>query len=292
MCSVSDTIDPLADDLALALTLADAADAATMRRFGALDLRVETKPDLTPVTDADKGAEQLLRSLLAEHRPGDGIVGEEYAALASLSSRRWVLDPIDGTKNFVRGVPVWATLIALLDDSLVPAEPDRGALGASAVVGVVSAPALGRRWWAMRGGGAWTRTHLGGVAGAPRRLSVTGVSELGDASLAYSDDREWDRAGLGRGFANLKNNCWRVRGYGDFWPYMLLAEGAVDLCGEPELQLYDMAALVPVITEAGGVVSGPRGGDWATEAGLLAGNPRLHAAALQLISGGDENSAS
>ena len=162
------------DDLGFALELADRADTITMERFGALDLRVDTKPDLTPVTDADRSAETTLRDLLARDRPDDTIVGEEFGGTAGLG-RQWVIDPIDGTKNFVRGVPVWCTLIALLEDG-VP------------TVGVVSAPALGRRWWAGPGQGAHTS-----FMGATRRLSVSGVSELGAASLSYSDlTTGWD----------------------------------------------------------------------------------------------------
>jgi histidinol-phosphatase len=150
----------VADDISLALQLADQADALTMERFGALDLRVETKPDLTPVTDADRGAEEMLRAALSASRPDDAVLGEEYGGTAVFAGRQWVLDPIDGTKNFVRGVPVWATLIALLVDG-VP------------VVGVVSAPALGRRWWAGTGEGAFAS-----FAGRTRRISVSGVDDV------------------------------------------------------------------------------------------------------------------
>ena len=163
----------VAEDLALALELADAADALTLDRFGALDLHIETKPDLTPVTDADKSAEELLRSSLTASRPGDSIFGEEFGGTPAFSGRQWVLDPIDGTKNFVRGVPVWCTLIALLVDG-------------SPVVGVVSAPALGRRWWAGEGEGAFTS-----FGGAKRRISVSGVNDLASASLSFSDLTGW-----------------------------------------------------------------------------------------------------
>src|SRR5689334_6971134 len=157
-----------ADDLSLGLALADHADILTMARFGALDLHVETKPDLTPVTDADRGAEESLRAALADARPGDSVFGEEFGGTTALTGRQWVIDPIDGTKNFVRGVPVWCTLIALLVDG-------------SPVVGVISAPALGRRWWAGLGEGAFTS-----VGGSARRISVSGVNDLGSASLSFS----------------------------------------------------------------------------------------------------------
>src|ERR1700757_3909865 len=155
------------DDLALALTLADRADTLTRARFGALDLRIETKPDLTPVTDADRAVEADLREVLGRERPDDSVVGEEFGGTTTFSGRQWVIDPIDGTKNFVRGVPVWASLIALLDDG-VPS------------VGVVSAPALQRRWWAARGQGAFVSVN----GTRPRRLSVSSVAEMGSASLS------------------------------------------------------------------------------------------------------------
>ncbi len=253
------------DDLRLALVIADQVDALTTARFKAMDLRVETKPDTTPVTDADRAAEDLVRSVLAHSRPRDAVLGEERGSTGH-GPRQWVIDPIDGTRNFVRGVPVWATLIALLDAG----EP---------VVGVVSAPALGRRWWAARGTGAWTGRSLATAT----RLRVSGVRDMADASLSYSSLSGWEERGdLGR-FLALARTCWRTRAYGDFWSYMLVAEGAVDLACEPELALYDMAALVPVVTEAGGTftslagVPGPHGGN------ALASNGSLHQAALAAI---------
>ncbi|MDQ2795581.1 MAG: histidinol phosphatase, partial [Actinomycetota bacterium] len=200
-----------ADDLAVALALADASDEITLARFGAADLVVESKPDLTPVSDADRAVEQAIRTRLAQIRPDDAISGEEFGA-SGTAARRWVIDPIDGTKNFVRNVPVWATLIALLD-------------GAEPVVGVASAPSLGRRWWAHRSGGAWA-TVLGAQ---PRRLSVSAVSSLSDASLAYSSLSGWASLGRRDAFIALTDRVWRTRAFGDFWSYMLLAEGAVDL---------------------------------------------------------------
>lgn len=255
-----------ADDLRLALLLADSADRVTMARYQALDLEVETKPDLTPVTDADRAAEQAMRSMLERSRPRDAVLGEELGSTGN-AGRRWVLDPIDGTKNFVRGVPVWATLIALMD-------------GNDAVVGVVSAPALGRRWWASRGGGAWGRD---GQARA-RRLRVSGVTRLADASLSYSSLTSWEEHGRLDGFLTLARRCWRTRGFGDFWSYLLLAEGAVDLAAEPDVALWDLAAPAVVVTEAGGRftdltgVPGPAGGS------ALASNGALHAEALELLS--------
>ncbi|WP_166903832.1 histidinol-phosphatase [Mycobacterium sp. DL440] len=256
----------VADDMALALELADQADALTMNRFGALDLRIETKPDLTPVTDADRGAEEALRASLAAARPDDTVFGEEFGGTTTLTGRQWVIDPIDGTKNFVRGVPVWCTLIALLEDG-VP------------TIGVVSAPALARRWWAGLGQGAF-----GSFAGATRKLSVSGVTDLASASLSYSDlttgwEHRRDR------FVELTDAVWRVRAYGDFWSYCMVAEGAVDIACEPEVKLWDIAPLDILIREAGGTftsidgAAGPHGGS------ALATNGPLHGQVLDRLAG-------
>ena len=222
------------DDLRLAHVLADDADSLTTSRFKALDLHVVNKPDLTPVTDADKSVEEGIRRTLSRARPRDAVLGEEQGSTGS-SQRRWVVDPIDGTKNFVRGVPVWATLIALMVDDEV-------------VVGCVSAPQLNRRWWASKGGGAWTGRSL--LNASPCRVSD--VARLEDASLSYSSLSGWDERDRLDDFLALSRRCWRTRAYGDFWSYMLLAEGAVDLAAEPELKLYDMAALDVIVREAGG----------------------------------------
>jgi histidinol-phosphatase len=245
----------------LAHVLADAADAATMDRFKAIDLKVETKPDLTPVTEADKAAEELIRGQLGRARPRDAVLGEEYGSDGG-GPRRWIIDPIDGTKNYVRGVPVWATLIALAV---------RGEGGDEVVVGVVSAPALGRRWWAAKGSGAYSGRSLSSAT----RLHVSRVSRLEDASFGYSSLHGWEEAGRMEGFMNLTRTCWRTRGYGDFWPYMMVAEGSVDICAEPELSLWDMAANDVIVREAGGRFGslegrpGPFGGNAAASNGLL-----------------------
>ena len=250
-------------DLALAHELADAADAITTARFRAGDLRVDSKPDLTPVSDADTAVETLLRSLIVERRPGDAVLGEE-AGLIGGGPRRWVIDPIDGTKNFVRGVPVWATLIALQ-------------IAGRTQVGVVSAPALGRRWWAAVGHGAWAGTgpHDG------TRLTVSGVACLGDASLAYSSLSGWQQQGRLPGLLALSDRVWRTRAYGDFWSHVLVAEGAVDGSFEPEVSVWDLAAIEPIVTEAGGSFSdlaglpGPDGGS------VVCSNGLLHASLLE-----------
>ena len=245
-------------DLELALTLAARADEITMGRFGALDLRIDTKPDLTPVTDADEAVEADIRSVLARERPGDAIFGEEQGGTPIFQGRQWVVDPIDGTKNFVRGVPLWASLIALLDDG-VP------------IVGVVSAPALNRRWWAGHGLGA----HTAFGTTAPRRLSVSHVADLGAASLSFSDLSGWAEAGMREQFLALTDAVWRVRAYGDFFSYCLVAEGAVDIATEPEVKLWDLAALDILVREAGGMFTsvdghpGPHGGSAVATNGLL-----------------------
>lgn len=262
---MADSRPQYGDDLRLAHVLADQADAQTMARFRALDLKVETKPDLTPVSDADRDVEQLIRSQLARTRPRDAILGEEFGETGH-GPRRWIIDPIDGTKNYIRGVPVWATLIALLD-------------GDDPVVGLVSAPALGRRWWAAQGSGAWTGRSLS----AARRIEVSGVSDLSDASFSYSSLSGWEEQDRLLGFLNLTRQVWRTRAYGDFWSHVLVAEGAVDISAEPELSLHDMAALVPIVTEAGGTFTSVTGvpGPWGGSA--LVSNGKLHSAAMALL---------
>lgn len=253
------------DDLRLAHILADSVDGLTMRRFKAQDLHVETKPDLTPVTDADREAESVIRSQLGRVRNRDAVIGEEFGTSGS-GSRKWVIDPIDGTKNFVRGVPVWATLIGLVEDDQV-------------VAGVVSAPALNRRWWAALGSGAFTGRSLSQAT----RLSVSSVNQLSDASLSYSSLTGWRDLGVRDQFIELTDTVWRTRAYGDFWSYCLVAEGAVDIACEPELNLYDMAALVPIVTEAGGRFTSLKGQDGPFGANAIASNGALHDAALDIL---------
>ncbi len=253
------------DDLRLAHMMADNADSLTMSRFKALDLQVTAKPDLTPVSDADVAVEDAIRRTLKTARPRDAVHGEERED-TGWGPRRWVIDPIDGTKNYVRGVPVWATLIALMVEGEV-------------VVGVVSAPALGRRWWASAGGGAFTGKTL--LQGTPCRVS--GVSDVADASLSYSSVHGWVDSGRGQQFVDLMRACWRTRAYGDFWSYMLLAEGAVDIASEPELALHDMAALDVIVREAGGRFTNLDGADGPHGPGAIATNGLLHDAVVQQL---------
>ena len=246
------------DDLRFAHVLADAADDITTRRFRALDLRVEAKPDLTPVTDADKAAEEILRNVLRRSRPRDAVLGEEFGRDGT-GPRCWVIDPIDGTKNYVRGVPVWATLIGLMD-------------GDKVVMGVVSAPALGRRWWAATGTGTWTGRSLTKAS----RCRVSDVSRIEDASFSYSEVAEWADKGLLPGFLRLARSAWRTRAYGDFWSHMLVAEGAVDFAAEPEVNLWDLAALQVIVEEAGGVFTDLAGQATPDAGSAVSTNGRLH----------------
>lgn len=255
------------DDLRLAHLLADDADSLTESRFRAIDLHVMSKPDLTPVTDADRSVEEAIRRTLSRVRSRDAVVGEEHGSTGH-SQRRWIVDPIDGTKNFVRGVPVWATLIALAVEDQI-------------VLGVVSAPLLHRRWWASAGNGTWTGRSL--IKATPCRVSD--VRRLADASLSYAGIGGWAEIGRLEDFLALARTCWRTRAYGDFWSYMLLAEGAVDLCAEPELQLYDMAALDVIVREAGGRFSALDGSDGPFGGSALASNGHLHEAALAFLGG-------
>jgi histidinol-phosphatase len=245
-------------DLTLALELATAADEITTRRFRAVDLAVRSKPDLTPVSDADTAVESMLRERLASVRPQDAVLGEEYGVTGD-ASRRWIVDPIDGTKNFVRGAPVWATLLALEADGEV-------------VVGVASAPAMGRRWWAARGSGAWTAYD----GQEPRRLAVSQIASLDDAFLSYSSLTGWDaRVGLDR-FLDLTKRVWRTRAFGDFWSHLLVAEGAIDIACEPEVSLWDLAALQPIVEEAGGRFTDLSGVDGADGGSVVCSNGLLH----------------
>jgi histidinol-phosphatase len=219
----------LSRDLSLALRMADAADAVTVPRFRAADLLVESKSDTSPVTDADRAAEQAMRALIARERPGDGVLGEEFGA-DPVAERRWILDPIDATANYLRGIPVWGTLIALEQAGEV-------------VAGVVSAPLLGRRWWAARDAGAFGN-------GAPLRVSR--VARLADAQLSYGAQDTFEYCGRGPQGLALSRRCWRTRGFGDFWSHMLVAEGAVDLAVDPIAKVWDLAPLQVIVEEAGG----------------------------------------
>ncbi|MDA2962925.1 MAG: histidinol phosphatase [Actinomycetota bacterium] len=249
-----------ADDLALAHLLANLADSIALDRYQSLDLVVTTKPDNTPVTDADRAVETAIRQMLAQHRPSDGLVGEEFGSDISGAKRYWVIDPIDGTKNFMRGVPTWACLIALIEVA------DDGT--SETVVGVVSSPALSRRWFASWHAGAFVTFH-----GTTKKILVSQVGSLADASISYSDFNGFNDRLVP--FQNMLAAAWRTRGLGDFWSHMLVAEGAVDVAIEPTLALWDMAALDIIVREAGGRFtntagqSGPFGGSGVSTNGIL-----------------------
>lgn len=253
------------EDLGLALELAGRADNIAMQRFEAADLCIKNKADESPVTDADLAIEKMLRHELAHARPHDKVVGEEYGGTLKPEGRQWLIDPIDGTKSFYRGVPVWATIITLLIDG----EP---------VAGVVSAPALRRRWYASKGSGAHRV-----FGGQPKRLHVSTVKDTADASLAVGSLQSWKKAGLYNNLLDLAGDVWRLRGYGDFWNYCLVAEGAVDIAMEPEASPWDLAAPAIIVKEAGGAftnlagVRGPLGGS------AVATNGHLHATVLRTM---------
>lgn len=257
-----------ANDLVIAHQLADLADQITMDNFLRADLAIETKPDLTPVTEVDRGVERILREHLSSMLPEDAVIGEEYGKVGN-SERSWVIDPIDGTKNYVRGVPVWATLIALMK-------------GDESIVGVVSAPALGRRWWAVKNSGAYTGSadHSGQIG---RKISVSKVAKLTDASISFSDLSFAATTKHAAGFSNLANSVWRVRGYGDFWQHCLVAEGALDIAAEPEVALWDLAPLAVIVTEAGGRFTGLNGVAGPDQGSAVTTNNLLHEAALSIL---------
>jgi histidinol-phosphatase len=246
------------EDLAFALELADAADDITLARYRATDLVVETKPDLTPVTEADQAAEKALRARLEAKRPRDGVVGEEYGETAGSGGRRWILDPIDGTKSYVRGIPAWGTLIALERDGEI-------------VVGVVSAPALRRRWWASRGAGAFADGE---------RIRVSRVSAIEDALLCYTSLPAFEEHGLGKEFRALAARCWEARGFSDYWAHVLVAEGSADLAVEPVMNLWDNAPLQVIVEEAGGRFTDLEGRPRADGGSAVTTNGLLHEAVL------------
>ena len=265
---MSTGVRDLNSDLDLALRLADISDEISLKRYQALDLVIETKPDLSPVTDADKAVESAIRNELTKSRPEDLVVGEEFGRPDSLAGKYyWVIDPIDGTKNYLRGVPTWATLIGLIN-------PD-----GKVVAGVVSAPALSRRWWAADGFGA--KTLFNSDKSEIKTIKVSKVAKLSDSSISYSDLLGWgDRRSK---FVALQEKIWRTRGHGDFWSHMLVAEGAVDLAVEPTLALWDMAALDVIVREAGGKFTNINGEDGPHGGSAISSNGLLHSDFIEAI---------
>lgn len=266
MTDARDSIPPHAEDLALAQRLADLADGISSAHFRERGLHIDTKPDRTFVTEADLAVERAIREALASERPADGILGEEYGTEGD-ATRQWIIDPIDGTSNYLRGVPVWGTLIALAVDG-VP------------VVGLVSSPALGKRWWAASGGGAWTTDAPGAE---PRPIHVSAVAELEHASISFQSIAQWDEAGYLERLVALTRRVWRDRAYGDMWSYMLLAEGLLDAVGEFDVKTYDLAALIPIVEEAGGSFTSVTGAPGPANGSSLASNGLLHAALLDAL---------
>ncbi|MBG6240043.1 histidinol-phosphatase [Mycetocola sp. CAN_C7] len=258
----------IADDLALALRLADAADAISVDRFRSTTLQISTKPDATHVTDADLAVEKVLREILAVERPDDGILGEEFGTAGS-TERQWILDPIDGTANFLRGVPNWATLISL-------------AIDGRPAVGVAAAPAFRKRWWAADGTGAW----LAEDEQEPRRLQVSGVEKITDASLSFQSIAQWDEAGYLDRLIDLSRSVWRDRAYGDMWSYGMLAEGLIDIVAEFGVKEYDIAPFVVIVREAGGRFSAVDGQDTIAGRSALATNGVLHDSVLSILGHG------
>lgn len=241
------------DPLAVAHDLADVADRLTLEPFRSRAFTIEHKADATHVTEIDRGTETALRERLAALRPGDGVHGEEHEDTESRSGWRWIIDPIDGTANYVRGVPIWATLIAAERDGTLE-------------LGLVSAPALGRRWWAARGGGAFADGQA---------IHVSSVDRLGEAHLSYTNVADFYDYGFGDELVALSKAVWRGRGLGDFWMHVLVAEGAFDIACEPVVNLWDLAAIQVIVEEAGGRFSDltgaarPDGGNALSTNGLL-----------------------
>lgn len=264
--STRDDVGP-ADDLELALHLADRADETTAARFRAHNLDVRSKPDRTPVTDADIAVEDVVRSVLAERCPSDVVAGEERGGEIG-AGRAWVIDPIDGTKNFLRGVPAWASLISLVSDG-------------HPVVGVISAPALGRRWWAARGLGAWCGPA--GEAGSPIRVS--GVGDVADAYVSTTHLGTWCEHHSRAAYLRLVDACWENRAFGDFWQHCLVAEGAIDLAAEPVVNPWDVAAIQVLVEEAGGRFTDLDGTARYDGGNVLTSNGLLHDTALELLNG-------
>jgi histidinol-phosphatase len=263
-------VSDLTADLALALILADIADQITLNRAGAADLRVDRKPDRTPVTDADLAVEDAIRAALRAQRPLDSVLGEERGGAASddtvTEERCWLLDPIDGTKNFLRGVPVWATLIALVECG-------------RPVVGVISAPALRRRWWAAAGAGA----HTSDAHGITRAITVSAVSKLADAYLSTTHLGSWVTHRTRESYLSLVDATWENRAFGDFWQHCLVAEGAIDLAAEPVVNPWDVAAAQVLVEQAGGRFTDLDGVARYDGGTALSSNGLLHDAALAML---------
>ncbi len=253
-------------DLDFALELAAAAADIALPLFESANFTVYKKPDRTYVTDADKAVENKLRSMIADRYPHDAFYGEETGTAAGSAPRTWILDPIDGTANFLRGVPNWATLIAL-------------EVTGQTQLGVCSMPALDTRWWALQGQGSYKQR---GQA-HPQKISVSKVSDLADASISFQSIQQWEEAGYLEQLLTLRRSVWRDRAYGDAWSYMALCEGLIDMVGEFDVKSYDIAAMIPLVTEAGGVFTDAHGNTSSWEGSAVASNGLIHSAVLDKI---------
>jgi histidinol-phosphatase len=274
---VSDTLTlpdpstPMGAALSAGLGCSDEADAIALRSFRDV-LHVEAKPDRTFVTQVDRSIEELVRARLADAFPEDGFVGEEYGTQAGTSGRRWYIDPIDGTHNYMRGIPLFGSLLAL-------------EVGDELTIGIMSAPALGRRWLAWRGGGAWAVDLREGTwsAASARRLEVSAIGTIESSQILYSSLPEVLRSGLVPGFTDVLSEAWRDRGLGDFWGYALVAEGAAEAMVEIGVKPWDLAAAVVVVEEAGGRLTDLEGRRTIHGASVLATNGRLHDELLERL---------
>jgi histidinol-phosphatase len=247
--------------LDLALGLCDTADGISLRHFRT-DLHVDVKPDHTFVTEADRAIEELARREIISAFPDDGLVGEEYGEQPALSGVRWYIDPIDGTHNYLRGIPIFATLIAV-------------EAGSDIELGVVSAPALGSRWFAWRGGGAWTIDQRGDRR-KHRQLRVSGISRIEEAQLVYSSPVDNEQSPELPGFRTTIERAWRDRGFGDFWGYVLVAEGAAEAMVEVGMHSWDLAPMRVLLEEAGGRLTDLSGEPTIHGSGAIASNGALH----------------
>ena len=254
--------------LVLAHAACDEADEIARSAFRR-DLEISTKPDRTFVTQADQAIERAIRARILAAYPDHGLVGEEYGTEAGDAATRWYIDPIDGTHNFIRGVPLFGTLLAVEVD---------GELQAA----VLSAPALHERWWARRGGGAWAR---GADDPEPRRIRVSQVASLADSQILYGSGHDIEASGRVPGFRALLGDVWRERGFGDFWGYALLAEGAAEAMVEVDLWSWDAAAPMVLIEEAGGRVTDLDGRRAIDSRSFLATNGLLHDEVLRRLRG-------
>ena len=254
----------MSKDLDFALQLAASADEISLSRFRSLDLRIETKPDRTPVTDADRAVEEKLRAMIAAYSPEDAVIGEEFGSASG--EREWIIDPIDGTANFLRGLPIWATLIALR-------------VAGEIRLSVVSAPALGRIWWAEKGHGALTKD----IDGAKRVLTVSKVANLEDSYVSFNSISQWDSIGAADKLTELSRRVWKDRAFGDFLSYMYVAEGLIEMAAEPDLKIHDIAALVPIVLEAGGRFTALDGELSDASSAVIASNGLLHDKFLEIL---------